>query len=71
MVNYRYEKESEPQKSSNMDYCSADACNICSVNVEKIYFVNIIFQFQHDSDVEYHHFRITMTRDGVLRIDEI
>jgi len=48
-----------------------DACNICSVNVEKIYFVNIIFQFQHDSEVEYHHFRITMTRGGVLHVDEI
>ena len=48
-----------------------DQGNIGSVQVDKIYCINIVFQFQHDSDVEYHHFRITMTRDGVLRIDEI
>ena len=48
-----------------------DQGNIGSVQVDKIYCINIVFQFQHDSEVEYHHFRITMTRDGVLRIDEI
>ena len=45
--------------------------NIGSVDVQKIYHVNIVFQLQHDDDVEYHHFRITMTRNGVLSIDEI
>lgn len=48
-----------------------DQGNIGSVQVDKIYCINIVFQFQHDSEVEYNHFRITMTRDGVLRIDEI
>lgn len=45
--------------------------NIVSVRVEKLYYVNIVFQLQHDGDVEYHHFRITMTRNGILSIDEI
>ena len=27
---------------------------ITTVEVEKIYYVNIVFQFQHDGDVEYH-----------------
>ena len=31
---------------------------------------NIIFQLQHDGNMEYHHFRIAMTRDGVLDIVE-
>ena len=44
---------------------------ITSVAVEKIYYVNIVFQLQHDSDVEYHHFRITMTRNGIVSIDEL
>ena len=45
--------------------------NIVSVRVQKIYYVNVIFQVQHDGEVEYHHFRITMTRDGVLRVERI
>lgn len=45
--------------------------SICSVNVQKIYYVNIVFQLQHDGEVEYHHFRVIMTRDGILSIDEI
>ena len=38
---------------------------------QKIYYMNLVFQLQHDSDVRYHHFRITMTRNGVLSIEEI
>lgn len=45
--------------------------NIMSVRVEKLYYVNIIFQLQHDGEAEYHHFRITMTRNGIVSIDEI
>ena len=45
--------------------------NISSTSVQKIYHVNIIFQLQHDGDVKYHHFRISMTRKGVVSIDEI
>lgn len=39
--------------------------------VEKLYFVNIVFQLQHDKDTEYHHFRISMTRDGVIDITKL
>lgn len=48
-----------------------DEGNVLSSNVKKIYHVNVVFQLQHDSEVEYHHFRITMTRNGVLSIEEI
>ena len=41
---------------------------ISTIEVEKIYYVNIIFQLQHDDVSEYHHFKISMTRDGVLDI---
>ena len=53
-----------------IDSVDADG-RITTVNVEKIYYVNIVFQLQHDGDVEYHHFRISMTRDGVLDIMKI
>lgn len=48
-----------------------DEGNITSVRVDKIYFVNIVFQLQHDGEVEYHHFRITMTRNGILSVNKI
>ena len=44
---------------------------IHSSNVKKIYHVNLVFQLQHDGATEYHHFRIVMTRNGVLSIEEI
>ena len=45
--------------------------NIVSMDVQKIYHINVVFQLRHDSETEYHHFRITMTRNGVLSIEEI
>ena len=48
-----------------------EAGNIGYVDVQKIYHVNIVFQLQHDAETEYHHFCITMTRNGILSIDEI
>lgn len=44
--------------------------NLMSLKIQKLYYVNIIFQLQHDGNMEYHHFRIAMTRDGVLDIVE-
>ena len=48
-----------------------EAGSLRSLKVQKIYYVNIVFQLQHDGAVEYHHFRISMTRDGVVDINEI
>lgn len=45
--------------------------NVITINVQKSYYINIVFQLQHGTDVEYHHFRITMTRNGVLHIVEL
>lgn len=44
---------------------------IMTADVQKIYHVNIVFQLEHDKEKEYHHFRITMTRNGVLDIEEL
>lgn len=53
-----------------IDSVDESGCISC-MDVQKIYHVNLVFQLQHDADVEYHHFRIAMTRDGVLSIEEI
>ena len=45
--------------------------SLTTYSIQKIYHVHIIFQLQHDGEVEYHQFRITMTRNGVQEIDEI
>ena len=45
--------------------------NITTTLIQKIYYLNLIFQLQNDKEVEYHHFRIAMTRNGVLDIDKI
>lgn len=42
---------------------------LTSVSIPKIYYVNIVFQLQHEGEAEYHHFRISMTRNGVQDID--
>lgn len=38
--------------------------------VQKIYYLNIVFQLHHADQTEYRRFRVVMTRDGVLRIEE-
>ena len=53
-----------------IDFVDQDG-QIRSSNVKKIYHVNLVFQLQHDGETEYHHFRIVMTRSGVLSIEEI
>ena len=44
---------------------------MASWSVQRIYYVNVLFQLQHDGKAEYRHFRITMTRNGVQDITEI
>ena len=53
-----------------IDSFDADG-RLITASIQKIYYVNIVFQLQHDGEAEYHHFRITMTRTGVLAIDKI
>ena len=53
-----------------VDTFDADG-NVVTIQVQKSYYINLVFQFQHDAQVEYHHFRITMTRDGILHVVEI
>ena len=45
--------------------------NIRTVLVDKVYYMNVVFNFKHGSGSEYHHFKIAMTRDGVLSVDRM
>ena len=45
--------------------------NILQLKVQKLYYVNIVFQLQHDNETEYHHFRISMTRNGLIDIEKL
>ena len=45
--------------------------SVKSMSVRKTYYINIVFQLQHDDEMEYHHFRIVMSRDGIIQVSEI
>ena len=45
--------------------------NISTFSVQKIYYVNVVFQLVHDEKVQFRQFRIRMTRDGVLDVEQI
>lgn len=54
----------------SIDTLDADG-NIRSMSVRKTYYINLVFQLRHDVAVKYHHFRVVMSRDGVIQVDEI
>lgn len=41
---------------------------IMTVLVDKIYDIHVVFNLRHGSESDYRHFKITMTRDGVLDV---
>ena len=45
--------------------------NVSTIYSKKIYYLNIILQFQYDNRKEYKGFRISATRDGILEIKEL
>lgn len=53
-----------------IDHLSPDG-SIHTVKVQKIYYINIIFQLCQESESSYKHFRILMTRNGILKVEEI
>ncbi len=54
----------------NVDTMDEDG-NVSQFKVQKIYYVNIVFQLVHDGAVEYRQFRISMSREGVLDVEKI
>ena len=48
-----------------------DKGNVFAVDVQKVYYIHIVFQLKHDDDTAYRQFRIAMTRKGILSIDQL
>ena len=44
---------------------------VLRIPCEKDYFLNIIFQYNHESAKDYRRFRVMMNRDGIKNIEEI
>ena len=53
-----------------VNYLSGEG-TVNSVKVQKIYYINIVFQLCQEDDIRYCHFRITMTRDGIVKVEEL
>lgn len=62
------------QKMDNPDMVVdqlGDDGDISALRVQKMYYINVIFQLVHDGAVQYQQFRIGMTRDGVTEIERM
>jgi hypothetical protein len=44
--------------------------NISPLDVQKIYYINVVFKLVHDGNSQYQQFRIGMTRDGVVEVQK-
>ncbi|MGN0196106.1 MAG: hypothetical protein ACI4AE_06600 [Candidatus Cryptobacteroides sp.] len=45
--------------------------SISSLKAQRVYHINVVLQLIHRSQSEYRHFRITMNRNGVIKVDEM
>ena len=45
--------------------------NLYRINCKKVYFLNIIMQYQYDGKTEYKRFRVSLSRSGIETIKEI
>ena len=52
-----------------IDHLNPDG-SISTVKVQKIYYINVVFQLRDDNSSTYRHFRIRMTRNGILKVEE-
>ncbi|MBR2400612.1 MAG: hypothetical protein IKB03_02485 [Tidjanibacter sp.] len=44
---------------------------VTAVNVQKIYYINMVMQLVDGEDVSYRRFRVVMTRDGILSVEDM
>lgn len=44
---------------------------LCSVDLEKVYYINIVMECSHDETTDIKHFRIELDREGIRDIKEI
>lgn len=45
--------------------------NLGKIDCKKVYFINIVMQYQYDGKTDYKRFRVSLSRDGIETIKEI
>ena len=45
--------------------------NLCRIDCKKVYFLNIVMQYQYDGKTAYKRFRVSLSREGIESIKEI
>lgn len=55
---------------TNVGYLDADG-QVLRIPCEKDYYLNIIFQYNHEGAKDYRRFRVRMNRDGIKSMEEI
>ncbi len=48
-----------------------DDNNLCRIDCKKVYFLNIVMQYQYDGKTDYKRFRVSLSREGIESIKEI
>ena len=48
-----------------------DNDNLCRIDCKKVYFLNIVMQYQFDGKTDYKRFRVSLSRNGIESIKEI
>lgn len=48
-----------------------DQGNVTTVKVQKIYYINLVMQLVDGEDVSYRRFRVVMTRNGILNVEQM
>lgn len=42
-----------------------------SIAVQRLYYINVVFQLKHRSQSEYRHYSIALNRDGIIKVKEL
>ena len=45
--------------------------NVTTVKVQKIYYINMVMQLVDGVDISYRRFRVVMTRNGILKVEQM
>jgi hypothetical protein len=45
--------------------------NVTTVKVQKIYYINMVMQLVDGADISYRRFRVVMTRNGILKVEQM
>jgi hypothetical protein len=45
--------------------------NVTTLRVQKIYYINMVMQLVDGADISYRRFRVVMTRNGILKVEQM